>query len=124
MRFIGFTAAIILCVVNITQASGEISEKERNQFLRDMANIVAAESFCHLSYNNQAISDYIASKIPPTDMSFGNDLRREVYNTKLVLQETLKEDSARTMYCTAEIRAAYQLGFIKNAKDGHLPSSF
>lgn len=124
MRTIGFTAAIILCVVNIAQASGEMSEKERNQFLRDMANIVAAESFCHLSYDNQAVSDYIAAKIPTADMAFGNDLRREVYNTKMALQETLKEDSARTMYCTAEIRAAYQLGFIKNAKDGHLPSSF
>lgn len=124
MRFFGFTAAIILCIVNIAQASGEMSEKERNQFMRDMANIVAAESFCHLSYDNQAVSDYIAAKIPTADMAFGNDLRREVYNTKMVLQETLKEDSARTMYCTAEIRAAYQLGFIKNAKDGHLPSSF
>lgn len=124
MRFFGFTAAIILCIVNIAQASGEMSEKERNQFMRDMANIVAAESFCHLSYDNQAVSDYIAAKIPTADMAFGNDLRREVYNTKMALQETLKEDSARTMYCTAEIRAAYQLGFIKNAKDGHLPSSF
>ena len=124
MRTIGFTAAIILCVVNIAQASGEMGEKERNQFLRDMANIVAAESFCHLSYDNQAVSDYIAAKIPTADMAFGNDLRREVYNTKMALQETLKENSARTMYCTAEIRAAYQLGFIRNAKDGHLPSSF
>lgn len=124
MRTIGFTAAIILCVVNIAQASGEMSEKERNQFLRDMANIVAAESFCHLSYDNQAISDYISAKIPPTDMAFGDDFRRETYNTKMVLQETAKEQSARTIYCTAEIRAAHQLGFIKNAKDGHLPSSF
>jgi len=124
MRFIGFTAAIILWFVNIAQASAQMSEKERNQFLRDMANIVAAESFCHLSYDNQAVSDYIAAKIPTADMAFGNDLRREVYNTKMALQETLKEDSARTMYCTAEIRAAHQLGFIKNAKDGHLPSSF
>ena len=125
MRFIGWVAAaIVLCVVSITQASAQMSEKERNQFLRDMANIVAAESFCHLSYDNQAISDYIASKITSADMAFGDDFRSEVYNTKMLLQETLKEDSARTMYCTAEIRAAHQLGFIKNVKDGHLPSSF
>lgn len=124
MRIGLFAAAIVLSGICITQASAQMSEKERNQFLRDMANIVAAESFCHLSYDNQAISDYIASKIPATDMSFGNDLRHEVYFTKNALQETLKEGSARTMYCTAEIRAAHQLGFIKNVKDGQLPSSF
>lgn len=125
MRFIGWgIAAIVLSGICITQASAQMSEKERNQFLRDMANIVAAESFCNLSYDNQAISDYIASKIPATDMSFGNDFRRETYNAKMLLQETAKEQSARTIYCTAEIRVAYQLGFIKNVKDGQLPSSF
>lgn len=123
MRFIGFLSVIIV-LVGITQASAEMTEKERNQFLRDMANVVAAESFCHLSYDMQAISDYISNKIPATDMAFGDDIRHEVFNTKMVLAESLKEDSARTIYCTAQIRVAHQLGFIKNAQDGHVPSSF
>lgn len=123
MRFIGFLSVIIV-LVGITQASAEMTEKERNQFLQNMANVVAAESFCHLSYDMQAISDYISNKIPATDMAFGDDIRHEVFNTKMVLAESLKERSARTMYCTAQIRVAHQLGFIINAQDGHVPSSF
>lgn len=123
MRFIEFLSVIII-LAGSTQASAEMTDKERNQFLRDMANVVAAESFCHLSYDMQAISDYIANKIPATDTAFAADIRREVFNTKMVLAESLKEDSARTMYCTAQIRVAHQLGFIKNAQDGHVPSSF
>lgn len=123
MRFIGFLSVIIV-LAGITQASAEMTDKERNQFLRDMANVVAAESFCNLSYDMQAISDYIANKIPETDMAFGDDIRHEVFTTKMVLAESLKEDSARTIYCTAQIRVAHQLGFIKNAQDGHVPSSF
>lgn len=124
MRFIGFVAAIIVLGVNTTQVSAEMSDKERNQFLRDMANVIAAESFCNVKYDMQAVSDYIAKKIPADDLAFGNDIRREAYNTKMALAESLKEGSARTIYCTAQIRAAHHLGFVKNAPDGHVPSSF
>lgn len=121
MRFI----LICFLAVMAGNAYADQSQKDRYEFMDSMADIAIAEQFCGLEYNQQAISDYIAANVSADDKAFGSELRIRIDNLRSNISVEIKETSARTMYCTQQLRIAYRLGFIsKEAVDGHVSSSF
>lgn len=115
---------LLILFLNVIQATAQTDKPKRSELIYGMANIIAAEKFCNVEYDVQAISDYLAHNVPPTDLTFGDDLRREAAAISENVKQKMNSDSAKTMYCTVQIRAAYNLGFIKrDTNEGQSQSS-
>lgn len=78
---------------------------------RDLGHLLAAESFCELSYDQEAVQGWIDANVDPSNLSFPGDLSS--YREVAVYSLEDLAGSAKTAHCHAIQRTARHLGFIK-----------
>ncbi|MEL6694179.1 MAG: hypothetical protein AAFQ12_14280 [Pseudomonadota bacterium] len=100
----------IILAVLIAQPAWANAEREANKFAKDLASILAAESYCGLSYDPEAISALIAERVDPSVVSFAGNLDSHIW------RESLNEDPSAGMKiarCAAVEQTARHFGFIE-----------
>lgn len=76
----------------------------------NLGSVLAAESFCGLTYDQDAISDWIDANTDPGDMGFASSLSLMTDGAGYELQGMT--DSSRTAHCRSIERTARHYGFI------------
>lgn len=75
-----------------------------------LGSVLAAESFCGLSYDQAAISAWIDANTNPSDMGFASSLSLMTDGAAYELQSM--SESSRTAHCRSIERTARHYGFI------------
>ena len=78
---------------------------------RNLGSVLAAEEFCGLTYDQDAIAGWIDENTAPSDMSFASTLRLMTDGAAYDLRDM--SDSSRTAHCRAIERTARHFGFVK-----------
>lgn len=101
-------AAVSLALLSVP--AGAEGELDRMQLATALGDLLAAESGCGLTYNQDAIKKFIDSKVPADDLQFSGYLSLSVSGSSY----TLKEMSASTKvaHCRQIERGAKSYGFI------------
>jgi len=83
---------------------------ELDDFTTGMADLLAGESYCGLSYDQDALAALIASKVPADDMGWTQMLA----GIKFLSGERLKRftPSEKTVHCTQLNRLAQSFGLV------------
>lgn len=76
----------------------------------NLGSVLAAENFCGLSYDQNAISAWIDTNTDPGDMSFASTLSMMTDGAGFELQSM--SESSRTAHCRSIERTARHYGFI------------
>jgi hypothetical protein len=103
---------IVLAVVaGLTGASAVAGSIDSMNLANEIGSIIASEEVCGLTYDQAAISAFIESKVPASDMSFPSTLNMMVKGNALQLEGM--SPSAKTAHCTQVRRVAKSYKFIK-----------
>lgn len=84
----------------------ETMEKAQN-----LGNILGSESFCGLSFNQDAIAAWVDDNVPASSMSFSGDLQGAVAMSQITVSSM--SESAKTAHCRSIERTAKHLGFLE-----------
>ncbi|WP_395815242.1 hypothetical protein [Devosia sp.] len=97
-------AALTVLVPGLALAAGD-------DILSGLADVLAAEDFCKLTYDQPAIEAFIQAHVAPDDLDFTSNLTAFIY----VAGEHQLEmtTSAATAHCTQIRRLAKTYGFTK-----------
>ncbi|WP_420023736.1 hypothetical protein ACN9JG_06145 [Cereibacter azotoformans] len=76
-----------------------------------LGSILAAESFCGLSYDEAAVAAYIDNHVPADDMSFTSTLSVMVAGAEYSQQEL--SPSTKAAHCRSVERTARHYGFVQ-----------
>lgn len=104
MRVVSVIAAIAFS----SSAFGQ--SLEMRQLASGLGDVIAAEAFCGLSYDQAAIETFINEKVPEDDLTFVGDLTASI-EVSAFDQEAMTQ-SAKTAHCTQIKRAAKAHGFL------------
>lgn len=72
MRFLCLSA--IASIVFLSAPANAWSDLDRMKLSMALGDVLSSEKPCGLSYKQEAISKFIDSKVPATDMDFTSDL--------------------------------------------------
>jgi hypothetical protein len=114
-RFFGGCGAPLLgALVLFAAASPRAADRDdaTQNLMRDLGDVLAAEEFCGLSYDQQAIRSFIEKNVPRDDMGFAGDLASHADDLKWSLYKEMTP-SQKTAYCTQEARVAKHYGFTR-----------
>lgn len=102
--------AIGLCVL-VSGTAHAWDESQRSSLARALATLLASETPCDLSYNQDAIRQFIDKQVPANDMQFPTELS----NSLFFRNEEIKElsTSQKTAHCHQIERIARSYSFIK-----------
>jgi hypothetical protein len=78
---------------------------------QNLGYLLASETYCGFSYDQNAISKFIEQNVDASDLEFSAQLRLYTRTTKPDL-ETMTE-SQKTAHCTQSKRLAASFGFLK-----------
>lgn len=76
-----------------------------------LGSLLAAEEFCGLSYNQDVISTFITTNVPPDRMDFAGMLHSHTSLGEFMLSDMTA--SAKTAHCTSITQTAKYLNFLK-----------
>lgn len=96
-----------LFVLTIAQAQNFDSMQKATE----LGTILAAEELCGLSFNQDAVADWIDENTDPSDMSFPGTLQMMVDGS--TFQNSSMSGSALTAHCRSVERTARHFGFIE-----------
>ncbi|MEW4459429.1 hypothetical protein AB1K42_15160 [Roseibium algicola] len=102
--------AVFAAVALSVQPAFAWSESEQYDAAKRLGSVIAAESFCGMSYKQSAISGYVERTVPADDMGFASILDTEIYSANYDQGEM--EQSQKTAHCTQMRRVAKSYGFI------------
>lgn len=77
----------------------------------NLAMVIASESLCGLSYNQDAIAAWIVAEVPPERMDFANQLNTSIMGAKFSLRDMT--GSQKTAHCATIVQTARHYGFIE-----------
>jgi hypothetical protein len=77
----------------------------------ELGTILAAEEFCDLVYDQNAVADWIDANTDASDMGFPGTLQMMVEGSKF--QNSGLSGSARTAHCRSVERTSRHFGFIE-----------
>jgi hypothetical protein len=80
------------------------------QFVTGLADILAAEEFCGLTYDQDAVSQLINERVAADDLGFTDLLKNMTYMAELRQDEFTR--SATTAHCVQIERLAAGFGFV------------
>lgn len=89
-------------------ASAQLSTYEMRE---ELATVVAAEEYCGLTYDQEAIFAYVEANAPTDDIYFATDLRLAIEIEVSRLSEMM--DLTKNTHCRAVETVAGQRGFLK-----------
>lgn len=78
----------------------------------ELGSVIAAESFCGLTYDQGAIQAWIAAELPADDMAVPGMISTGVLGTEY--NQSQMGASAKTAHCAAMTQIARHYGFVKN----------
>lgn len=81
------------------------------QKAQQLGTILAAEDFCQLSYDQDAIGQWIDENTDPADMGFSGSLTM-MTDGSIFMQADMSE-SSKTAHCRSIERTARHFGFIE-----------
>ncbi len=76
-----------------------------------LGDLLAAEGFCGLAYDQAAIRDFIDKNVPPDDLNFAGELDIHARLAKSHLTEM--SPAMKIAYCLQTERVARHFGFVK-----------
>ncbi|WP_321446894.1 hypothetical protein [uncultured Cohaesibacter sp.] len=91
--------------------TGSVLADTNYDLAESLGNLIAAEEFCDLSYNQDAIVSFIEQKVPADDLEFANYLDTSIRLSSDQLNEM--SGSRKTAFCTQIRRTAKHYGFSK-----------
>ena len=103
-------AAAVLALAAVGLAGAQNFDSMR--LATDLGDVLASEEFCGLTYDQDAISTFIESKVKADDMSFTSTLRMMTDGVRYGLADMT--DSQKTAHCRQTERVAKAYGFIKS----------
>ena len=101
----------LLLGIGMTQMSTAFS-LDSNELAVNLGSLLAAEEFCELSYDQDAIAAFIDEHVDADDLGFPSTLRMMTEGSKYQL-DSLTE-SEKTAHCRQITRAAKSHGFLKD----------
>jgi len=102
-----------LCAVTLILVAPSMSAAQSMSSMTaavNLGSVLAAESFCGLTYDQDAISAWIDTNTDPGDMGFASSLSMMTDGASYELQGM--SDSSRTAHCRSIERTARHYGFI------------
>jgi len=94
---------VLLCTASGASAAG-------TDVVQGLADVLAAEAFCDLAYDQNAIAAFIEKHVAADDLDFTGDLKGLIFIAERT-QQTMSA-SAATAHCTQVRRLAATYGFI------------
>lgn len=101
---------LILCALGATPAVA-MDDLEAMTMAGNLGTVIAAESFCGLTYDQTAIANYIRANVPPDRIGFADQLQTVIMMQGYSLDKM--SQSAKTAHCTSITQTAKFLGFVK-----------
>ena len=101
-------ASVLVALVPAFAASQSLDSLEQ---ARNLGSVLAAEEFCGLAYDQDAIGGWIDENTDPSDMGFASTLRLMTDGAAYDLRDM--SDSSRTAHCRAIERTARHYGFVE-----------
>ena len=83
---------------------------EEQKFARELATILAGESFCSLKYEQPKVIEFINKSLPPTELQFTRTLASEISSAEI--SQNLMTPSVKIAHCIQVENAARQLRFL------------
>ena len=103
---------IILTIVTACGVASTVAaEQQTFVTASQLGNMLASESFCGLSYDQDAIAGYISSMVPDTDMGFNGTMSMMITGIKTDFPKM--SASEKTAHCAQTARVAKRYKFIK-----------
>ncbi len=96
-----------LCTVPLPLAAQSLDSM---RVAKDLGTILAAEEFCDLSYDQEAISNWIDENTDPADMGFSSTLNMMTEGSAFQLRDM--SESSKTAHCRSIERTARHYGFV------------
>lgn len=84
------------------------SDTDRITFAGSLGSVLASEEMCGLTFNQQAITDLVAAKVPADDMEFPSTLNMMVSGAEFTNKRM--SASQKTAHCAQISRVAKQYG--------------
>lgn len=101
----------VSCVVAFCTQQARSQSLETMQLATNLGTVIAAETYCGLSYDQSAVAGYIEKNVKPGDMSFPSTLQLMIEGAKF--QHQSMSPSAKTAHCAQIERIALTYGFVK-----------
>jgi len=83
----------------------------RDNLAHELADLLSSEALCNLSYDQDAIRDFVNKNVPADDRQFSRDLIMYTELSKFTLEHL--SPSSKTAHCTQIARVARSYNFIK-----------
>ncbi len=77
----------------------------------NLGSVIASEDFCDLTFDQDAIENWIDQNVDPDDMGFPSTLNMMVMGSEYQYLEM--SESAKTAHCRSIMRVAKRYGFIE-----------
>ena len=100
-----------IAVLGFCVATQAAADTAKPQLVYALGDVLASEEYCELSYDQEAIADYVSKNVPASDMGFTDRLYTATAASKRSFNE--KTISEKTAHCTQVKRVAKLNGFIK-----------
>lgn len=103
--------AVLSAVVSLAAASAAFAQADTMMVASQLGNVLAAEEFCGLTYDQEAIQAFIEKNVRADDMGFAGMLSLMTGGSESKQREM--NASAKTAHCAQIRRVAKANGFIK-----------
>ena len=102
--------AVVATLVVFLAGAAKAQSMDSMEIANQLGSVLASEQFCGLSYNQDAISKFIDTKVAAKDMGFAPMLETMVAGAKF--QQNGMSQSLKTAHCRQISRVAKAYGFI------------
>jgi hypothetical protein len=100
--------ALLACLASAPAIGAAIDSMN---LANELGSVLASEKLCGLTYDQDAISAFIESKVSAKDMSFANTLMMMTRGNEVQLEDL--SPAGKVAHCTQIRRVAKSYGFVK-----------
>lgn len=105
------TKAAFLAVCLVAPGIAAAQDFDSMMKAQDLGSVLASETFCGLSYDQDAIGAWIDQNTDPADMGFAASLETMTMGAAYSLKDM--SPSGKTAHCRSIARTAQHYGFIQ-----------
>ncbi len=105
------TKAALLAVCLCSPGIAAAQDFDSMMKAQDLGSVLASETFCGLSYDQDAIATWIDANTDPADMGFAASLETMTMGAAYNLKDM--SPSGKTAHCRSITRTAQHYGFIQ-----------
>lgn len=101
---------VALSALIVMTLGGAARAGDSQQISIQLGSLIGSEGYCSLSYDQDAIQQYILKRVSPDDLDFAENL--DTFTTATIYENEKRSASAKTAHCAQTTRVAKSLGFI------------